>query len=63
MTDQTKISVPALKAKLEAMSMAKLTMALADVSVDAQIKKYVERELDDRANRGTSRGFGERVAA
>lgn len=62
MTNQSKISIPALKAKLEAMSQANLMQALASASVDPAIKKYVERELDDRANRGSSRGFGEMAA-
>lgn len=62
MARQSKISIPALKAKLEAMSQASLMQALASSSVDPVIKKYVERELDERANRGSSRGFGEKAA-
>lgn len=60
---QTKISVAALKAKLEAMSMADLLIASASIAIDPAIKKHVEREIDDRANRGSARGFSEQVTA
>ena len=57
--EKTKISVAALKTKLEAMPHAKLMSALKNESVDPAIKKHIEKELDSRANRGTSKGFGE----
>jgi hypothetical protein len=59
---QTKISLPALKVKLEAMSMASLLIASVSISMDPQIKKHINREIDDRASRGTSRGFGMRYS-
>lgn len=55
----TKITKAALQEKLEAMPTSKLMSALNDPSVDPKIKKQVERELDGRANRGSSKGFGE----
>ena len=57
--DKTKISKSEMTAKLEAMSADRLHAALKNSNIDAAIKKLIERELDDRANRGTSRGFRE----
>lgn len=56
---QTKISKTELQAKLETMSHAKLFASLDNPAVDSQIKKMIEKELDDRADRGTMKGFGE----
>jgi Ni,Fe-hydrogenase III small subunit len=56
----TKITKAALQEKLEAMPADKLLISLNDPAVDHKIKKQIERELDDRANRGTNRGFGEK---
>lgn len=56
---QTKISKSALQVKLEAMSHSKLLASFSNPAVDSQIKKQIEKELDDRADRGTMKGFGE----
>ncbi len=58
-TEKTKISVGDLKKKLEGMSHAKLMASLSNKDVDPAIKKHIEKELDSRADRGTSKGFGE----
>lgn len=58
--DKTKIGKDALKSKLEGMSHEKLSGSLKNKDVDPAIKKLIEKELDDRANRGTSKGFGEK---
>ena len=54
-----KTSVSALKTKLEGMPHIKLQAALKNPDVSPEIKKHIEKELDSRANRGTSKGFGE----
>lgn len=57
--EKTKTSTSALKTKLEGMSHEKLTSSLKNPNVDPAIKKHIEKELDSRADRGTSKGLGE----
>lgn len=54
-----KITKSDLIAKLEGLSYERLTTSLANPAVKPEIKKLVERELDERANRGTRFGYGE----
>jgi len=61
--NKTKLSIAQLKTKLEATPHAKLVAALKDPNVQPEIKKHVERELDDRGQRGTMKGHGEDSAA
>lgn len=51
-SEKTKTSASALKDKLSGMSKDKLHASLKNPNVDPAIKKYIEKELDDRANRG-----------
>jgi hypothetical protein len=50
--EKKKIAVGELKKKLEGMSYEALHGALKNADVDPAIKKYVEKELDDRGMRG-----------
>lgn len=50
--DKTKIGLSGLREKLRGMSKDKLHAALSNGSVDAAVKKQIEKELDERANRG-----------
>lgn len=58
--DKIKISKSALKEKLEALSHAQLMASLKHPAVDPAVKKHIEKELDDRADRGTMKGHGEK---
>ena len=57
--EKSKVSRAALKEKLEGMSHEKLTAALSNKNVEPEVKKYIEKELDSRADRGTSKGHRE----
>jgi len=57
--EKKSISRAEMKKKLESTPHAKLMSALNNSNVDPKIKKEIEKELDSRANRGTSKGFGE----
>ena len=50
--EQQKISKAEAIKKIQAQSKASLTAALNNPSCDPGIKKLIEKELDDRANRG-----------
>jgi hypothetical protein len=52
-SSKTKVSRNELRKKLEGLSKDQLTRSLNNKDVDATIKKEIERELDDRANRGS----------
>jgi L-fucose mutarotase/ribose pyranase (RbsD/FucU family) len=39
---------------------AKLMAALKNPDVDPKVKKEIEKELDDRGERGTMKGHGEK---
>lgn len=50
--EKSKISLRELRIKLSGMSREKLFANLKNPDVDPKIKKEIENELDDRANRG-----------
>lgn len=50
--EKTTISRSALREKLQAATKEKLQAALNNKSTDPKVRAEIERELDDRANRG-----------
>lgn len=58
--DKTKISKSALITKLESSTMSMLESAWRNANTDPTIKKLIEKEMDSRANRGASKGYGEK---
>jgi hypothetical protein len=60
--EKKKISKEVLKTKLEGISHERLVAALNHKDTDSGVKKAIEAELDERANRGSSKGHGETVS-
>jgi len=58
-SEKKKIAPSELKKKLESTSHEKLLAALKNPQVDEKVKKHIEKELDERGVRGTTKGVSE----